>query len=112
MAIGTCRRDGCSNPRRVRRGVVEPLCEECYRAAMDKVARELAEEGRQDGRARFRRFKLKPGAGPAAKPPGGGAGGAGRRRAARPPSGQRPAGGQRSAGYARRAALHQRGAAA
>jgi hypothetical protein len=69
MAIGTCRRDGCSNPRRVRRGVVEPLCEECYRAAMDKVARELAAEAREGRRARYRKFELKPGLRPADKPP-------------------------------------------
>jgi hypothetical protein len=52
MAIGSCRRDGCVNPRRVRRGIVEPLCDECYRAAMDKVARELAQGARGDRRAR------------------------------------------------------------
>ena len=69
MAIGTCRRDGCSNPRRVRRGMVEPLCEECYRAAMDKVARELAAEARQGRRARYRKFELKTGARPAEKAP-------------------------------------------
>jgi hypothetical protein len=69
MAIGSCRRDGCSNPRRVRRGMVEPLCEECYRAARAKVARELAEEAAADRRARFRGFKLKPGARPAERPP-------------------------------------------
>jgi hypothetical protein len=69
MAIGTCRRDGCSNPRRVRRGIVEPLCEECYRAARAKVARELAEEAAADRRARFRGFKLKPGVRPAERPP-------------------------------------------
>ena len=69
MAIGTCRRDGCSNPRRVRRGMVEPLCEECYRAAMDKVARELAAEARGGRRARYRKFELKPGARPADKAP-------------------------------------------
>jgi len=48
---------------------VEPLCEECYREAMDKVARELAEEAATDGRARFRRMKLVPGARPAERPP-------------------------------------------
>jgi hypothetical protein len=69
MVIGTCRRDGCTNPRRMRRGVVEPLCEECYLRAMDKVARELADEAAMDGRARFRKIKLVPGARPADRPP-------------------------------------------
>src|SRR5215218_9519461 len=68
MATGSCRRCG-SRPRRVGRGHVEPLCEECYREAMDKVARELAEEAATDGRARFRRMKLVPGARPAERPP-------------------------------------------
>jgi hypothetical protein len=69
MAIGTCRRDGCSNPRRVRRGMVEPLCEECYREAMDKVARELEAEAREGRRARYRKFELKASARPADKAP-------------------------------------------
>jgi hypothetical protein len=69
MAIGSCRRDGCANPRRVRRGMVEPLCEECYRAAMEKVARELAQEAGEGGRTRYRKFELTPGARPADKPP-------------------------------------------
>ena len=69
MAIGSCRRDGCSNPRRVRRGIVEPLCEECYRAAREKVARELADEAAAGGRTRFRKFELEPGARPADRPP-------------------------------------------
>ncbi len=57
MAIGSCRR--CrSRPRRVRRGIVEPLCEACYQQAMEKVPRELAEEGATDGRTRFRKMKL------------------------------------------------------
>jgi hypothetical protein len=37
---------------------------------MDKVARELAEEAGQDGRARYRKLKLLPGGRPADKPPG------------------------------------------
>jgi len=67
MATGSCRRCGL-RPRRVGRATVEPLCEECYREAMDKVARELAEEAATDGRARFRRMKLVPGARPAERP--------------------------------------------
>jgi hypothetical protein len=59
MAIGSCRR--CQlRPRRVRRGLVEPLCEECYREAMERVARELAQEQGQDGRGRYRKFAIKP----------------------------------------------------
>jgi Sigma-70, region 4 len=68
MAIGSCRRCGL-RPRRVRRGTVEPLCEECYREAMDKVARELAEEAATDGRTRSRRMKLVQGARPAERRP-------------------------------------------
>ncbi|MDQ3647182.1 MAG: RNA polymerase sigma factor [Actinomycetota bacterium] len=33
MAIGTCRTEGCEEPRRVRRGMIEPFCERCYWAA-------------------------------------------------------------------------------
>ena len=95
MAIGTCRRDGCSNPRRVRRGIVEPLCEECYRAAMDKVARELAAEAREGPRARYRKFELKPGARPADKAPERVAPIARRRRAEGRSIGARPARGAR-----------------
>jgi hypothetical protein len=59
MAIGSCRK--CrSRPRRVRRGIVEPLCEECYQQAMEKVARELAEEAATDGRTRLRKMRLDP----------------------------------------------------
>jgi hypothetical protein len=68
MATGSCRRCGL-RPRRVRRGNVEPLCEECYREAMDKVAGELAEEAETDSRARFRPMKLVRGARPAERPP-------------------------------------------
>jgi hypothetical protein len=68
MAIGSCRR--CrSRPRRVRRGIVEPLCEECYQRARAKVARELAEEAATDGRTRFRRMKLAAGERPADRAP-------------------------------------------
>ena len=64
MAIGSCRR--CrSRPRRVRRGIVEPLCEDCYQRAMENVARQLAEEAATDGRTRFRKMKLAGGERPA-----------------------------------------------
>jgi hypothetical protein len=68
MGSGSCWRCGL-RPRRTGRGIVEPLCEECYREAMDKVARELAEEAATDGRARFRRMKLVKGGRPAERPP-------------------------------------------
>jgi hypothetical protein len=68
MAIGSCRR--CrSRPRRMRRGIVEPLCEECYRRAMDRVALELAEEAAMDGRTRYRKLRLGAGARPADRAP-------------------------------------------
>ena len=67
-STGICRRCGL-RPRRVGRGTVEPLCEECYREAMDKVARELAEGAATDGRTRFRRMKRVKGARPAERPP-------------------------------------------
>ena len=68
MAIGSCRR--CrTRPRRVRRGIVEPLCEECYQQAMEKVARELAEEAATDGRTRLRMMRLTPGERPAHRAP-------------------------------------------
>ncbi|MCP9491202.1 MAG: hypothetical protein MSC31_15195 [Solirubrobacteraceae bacterium MAG38_C4-C5] len=51
MSIGTCRREGCDRPRRVRRGLVEPLCEDCYRAACRRVAAETA-------RQRYRQINL------------------------------------------------------
>jgi hypothetical protein len=70
MATGTCRREGCNNPRRMRRGIVEPPCEDCHRRAMEKVARGLAEEAAADGRARYRKLKLMPGGRPADNPPG------------------------------------------
>lgn len=58
VSIGICSR--CrTRPRRVRRGVQDVLCEQCYEAAMAKVARELAEEAAEDGRERYRRFRLK-----------------------------------------------------
>jgi hypothetical protein len=68
MATGSCRRCGL-RPRRVGRGTVEPLCEECYGEAMDKVARELADDAATDGRARFRRMKLVKGGRAAERPP-------------------------------------------
>jgi hypothetical protein len=68
MAIGSCRR--CrSRPRRVRRGIVEPLCEDCYQRAREKVARELAAEAATDGRTRFRKMKLAAGERPADRAP-------------------------------------------
>jgi hypothetical protein len=48
---------------------VEPLCEECYQQAMEKVARELAEEAATDGRTRFRKMKLAAGDRPADRAP-------------------------------------------
>jgi hypothetical protein len=70
MAIGTCRRAGCDSPRRMQRGIVEPLCEHCYRRAMENVRRGLAEEAATAGRARYRKLKLLPGGRPANRPPG------------------------------------------
>lgn len=62
MAIGSCRTDGCDNPRRVRRGLVEPLCEDCYWRARQRVADLLAgEETVAKGRKPFRRFQISPG---------------------------------------------------
>jgi hypothetical protein len=60
--IGSCRRDGCDNPRRVRRGRVEPLCEDCYWEARRRVADQLAdEETAAERRKRYRRFQVNPG---------------------------------------------------
>jgi len=60
MAIGTCRSEGCEDPRRVRRGVVEPLCEDCYRRALRRVAGQLsAEEAPGAARKRFQRTPAK-----------------------------------------------------
>jgi DNA-binding CsgD family transcriptional regulator len=70
VAIGSCRREGFNSQRRVRRGIVEPLCADCYRRAMEKVARELAEEAATDGRAHYRKLNVLPGGRPATKPPG------------------------------------------
>ena len=68
MPIGSCRR--CrSRPRRVRRGTVEPLCEECYQQARERVARELADEAATDARARFRRITLARGEPPSDRAP-------------------------------------------
>jgi hypothetical protein len=68
MAIGSCRR--CRRrPRRVRRGIVEPLCEDCYQRAREKVARELAEEAATGGRTRFRKMKLAAGERPPDRAP-------------------------------------------
>jgi hypothetical protein len=63
---------------------------------MDKVARELAQEAREDRRAHYRKFKLKPDARPADKPPERVApvAWAGARRGGRAETGQ-PAGGGR-----------------
>ena len=68
MATGSCRKCGL-RPRRVRRGSVEPLCDECYGEAIGKVARELAEEAAIDGRTRFRRMRLGRGARPTERAP-------------------------------------------
>ncbi len=60
MAIGTCRREGCEKPRRVRRGAVEPLCEDCYRQALRRVATQLSgEEAPGAARKRFQRTPAK-----------------------------------------------------
>jgi hypothetical protein len=68
MAIGSCRR--CrGRGGGGRRGTVEPLCEECYRRAMDKVARELAEEAATGGRTRLRKLRLSRGVRPADRAP-------------------------------------------
>ncbi len=48
MPIGTCRSESCDQPRRVRRGTVEPLCENCLRAACQCVAAQLAAESGPD----------------------------------------------------------------
>lgn len=59
MSIGTCRSDGCDHPRRVRRGTIEPLCEDCYRAACQRVAAQMAaEDDPASGRRRYRRLHL------------------------------------------------------
>jgi len=61
MAIGTCRSEGCDEHRRVRRGLVEPLCEDCYRAACRRVAAQLAaEDNPEAGRRRYRQINLTP----------------------------------------------------
>ena len=39
-----CRSVGCELPRRVRGGQVEPLCERCREAALDRVRRALDSE--------------------------------------------------------------------
>jgi hypothetical protein len=68
MPIGSCRR--CrSRPRRVRRGTVEPLCEECYQQARERVARELADEAATDARTRFRMITLARGEPPSDRAP-------------------------------------------
>jgi hypothetical protein len=57
--IGTCRSEGCDQPRRVRRGTVEPLCESCYRAACRRVAAQLAaEDNPQAARRRYRQITI------------------------------------------------------
>jgi len=62
MTGASCRSEGCEAPRRVRRGAVDPLCEDCYRQALARVAAELAGE-QEAGRAkqRFKRFQTSPG---------------------------------------------------
>jgi hypothetical protein len=62
MAIGRRRTEGCDNPRRVRRGLVEPLCEECHCARPATGPEQLAsEETAGEVRKRFRRFRMSPG---------------------------------------------------
>jgi hypothetical protein len=62
MTGASCRNEGCAEPRRIRRGAVDPLCEDCYRQALRRVAAELAGE-QHPGRAkqRFKRFENNPG---------------------------------------------------
>ena len=61
MTPGSCRSDGCDKPRRLRRGAVEPLCEDCYRRALRRVAAQLAAEETPAGRRK--RFRRAPAAG-------------------------------------------------
>jgi len=54
----TCREEGCGRPRRQQRGRTDPLCEECHRALLERVARELREEETAAaGRRRYRRYR-------------------------------------------------------
>lgn len=56
MRPAVCRSVGCELPRRVRRGQVEPLCERCREAALDRVRRAL------DGETRARNPRVRPAA--------------------------------------------------
>jgi len=56
MAMATCR-EGCGRPRRNEGGRTDPLCEECYRALLGRLADEFREEeSAGQGRRRYRRF--------------------------------------------------------
>lgn len=70
MTGASCRNEGCEEPRRVRRGAVDPLCEDCYRQALARVAAELAGE-QHPGRVkqRFKRFENNPGQQPDRRAP-------------------------------------------
>lgn len=58
MAMATCR-EGCGRPRRQEGGRTDPLCEECYRAMLERLADESREqEGVGRGRRRYRRFNV------------------------------------------------------
>jgi len=55
----TCREEGCERPRRQQHGRTDPLCEECHRALLERVARELREEETAAaGRRRYRRLRV------------------------------------------------------
>jgi len=43
MAMATCR-EGCGRPRREEGGRADPLCEECYRGLLERLADEFREE--------------------------------------------------------------------
>lgn len=52
----TCR-EGCGRPRRKEGGRTDPVCEECYRALLVRLAEELREDSAAGrGRRRSRRF--------------------------------------------------------
>jgi hypothetical protein len=58
MAMATCR-EGCGRPRRNEGGRTDPLCEECYRALLERLADEFREEeSAGQGRRRYRRFNV------------------------------------------------------
>lgn len=58
MAMATCR-EGCGRPRRQEGGRTDPLCEECYRELLERLADEFREEeSAGQGRRRYRRFNV------------------------------------------------------